>query len=167
MHRLIRWTTPLITLGVAIFIIFLLIDVNQLEPDPNIGSSLSENNVSSESVQSGRRWLEQLANNERQGYFYPVNEIYVKLDLDQQLVNEKTYLLTATLRDPYQLFCLKQELREHKLRYTLKQEKQGAELLVSSKDETKIKAFLQALKNYEITATILPYKEDLQWKNIK
>jgi len=85
----------------------------------------------------------------------------------EKLVNEKIYQLSARLRDPYQLFCLKQELKQHGLRYTLKKEKTGAELLVYSKDQVKMKALVNALKNYEITATVLPYKEDQRWKTIK
>jgi len=155
------------TLGVAIFIVILLIDVNRLDPVEEIDASLSSKGKDDISDAGKKRWLDRLAKNEQQGYFYPVNEIYVELDLDQRLVDEKSYRLTARLRDPYQLFCLKQELRQHKLRYTLKNESKGAELLVYSKDETKIKAFLLSLKNYQITATMLPYEEDLRWKSIK
>lgn len=167
MLRLVRWLTPLVTLGVAIFIVVLLIDVNQVDPVEGIDTSLLKKGGDDRKDGLERRWLDRLAKNERQGYFYPVNEIYVELDLDQRLVNEKRHRLTARLRDPYQLFCLKQELREHKLHYTLKNEDKGADLLVYSKDEAKIKAFLLSLKKYQITATILPYEEDIRWKNIK
>lgn len=167
MLRLIRWLTPMVTLGVAIFIVVLLIDVNSSGPVGSIETDESNESSDMFSAVNERRWLDRLAKNEQQGYFYPVNEIYVELDLDQRLVNEKRYRLTARLRDPYQLFCLKQELREHKLHYTLKNEDKGAELLVFSKKEARIKAFLDSLKKYQISASMLPYEEDIQWKNIK
>lgn len=167
MQRFVKWLTPLITLGVAIFIIFLLIDVNERESVSHIEPIISEDEPGNKTDLTAKRWLDTLAQHERHGFFYPVNEIYVELDLDQRSVSEKTYRLSALLRDSYQLFCLKQELSQHQLRYTLKHEKKATELLVYSRDEAKIKAFLHSLKNYQITASILPYKEDLQWKNIK
>jgi len=168
MQRFVKWLTPLIMVGTAIFIIILLIDVNKSEPVSKIEPVISEEDEPDKKTGlTENRWLDTLAQHERQGFFYPVNEIYVELDLNQRLVSEKTYRLSALLRDSYQLFCLKQELNRYQLRYTLKHEKKATELLVYSRDEAKIKAFLNSLKNYQITASILPYKEDLRWKNIK
>lgn len=167
MQRFVKWLTPLITLGVAVFIIFLLIDVNEGELQSHIEPVLPVDKPGNKSDLTAKRWLDTLAQHERHGFFYPVNEIYVELNLNQQSVSEKTYRMSAVLRDSYQLFCLKQELKQHKLRYTLKHEKNAIELLVYSRDEAKIKDFLYSLKNYQITASVLPYKEDFRWKNIK
>ncbi len=167
MQRYVHWLTPLIAAGVAVYIAILLVQVNQTDPEPMTTPVPLNSDRSVKAPQSEKRWLDALAKNERQGYFYPVNEIFIEVDLNQKSVYEKTYRLSAKLRDPYQLFCLKRELKQHRLRYTLKTEKEGAALLVYSKDEAKLKALVNALKNYQITATFLPYQEDQRWKNIK
>lgn len=167
MKRVAFWLTPLIALGVAVFIVIFMVQINRTEKMPFVEPVPLNGDKNTKSALSEKRWLDTLAKSERHGYFYPVNEIYVEVDLNQKLINEKIYQLSAWLRDPYQLFCLKQELKQHGLRYSLKKEETGAELLVYSKDQAKMKALVNALKNYEITATVLPYKEDQRWKTIK
>ncbi|MEA3373646.1 MAG: hypothetical protein U9Q62_08160 [Campylobacterota bacterium] len=167
MQGFAKWLTPVIALGVAIFIAILLIDVNEGGPALSVKSSVSQSSEDAKPATKEKRWIDTLATSERQGYFYPVNEIYVDIDLNQKLVNEKIYRLSAALHDPYQLFCLKQELRQHQLRYTLKSDKEGTQFLVYAKEKARMKALVEALKNYNITAKHLPYKEDHQWKNIK
>ena len=167
MQGFAKWLTPVIALGVAIFIAMLLIEINQGDITPNVRPEGSQSAEETKPAVAEKRWIDTLATSERQGYFYPVNEIYVDIDLNQKLVNEKIYRLSASLHDPYQLFCLKQELKQHKLRYTLKSDKDGAQFLVYTKEKARMKALVEALKNYNITAKHLPYKEDHQWKNIK
>ena len=167
MQRYVHWLTPLIAFGVAVYITIFMIQVNQTDPLPLVKPVPLHSDRGAQTPQGEKRWLDALARSERQGDFYPVNEIYIEVDLNQKLVHEKIYRLSARLRDPYQLFCLKQELKQHHLRYTLKKEKDGAELLVYSKDQSKLKALVTALKNYQITASFLPFKEDQRWKNIK
>ena len=167
MQRYVHWLTPLIAFGVAVYITIFMIQVNQTEPLPVVKPVPIGSDHGAKASVEEPRWLDALARNERQGFFYPVNEIYVKVDLNQRLVQEKIYRLSARLHDPYQLFCLKQELNQRGLRYTLKTEKNGAELLIYSKEQTKLDALVNTLKNYQITASFLPYKEDQRWKNIK
>ena len=62
---------------------------------------------------------------QRLGYFYPVNEVYIKLDLDEKITNTITYKLSAPFLDPYEIFCLKEELKLHKLKYFLNKDKNG------------------------------------------
>lgn len=167
MLRYVHWLAPLIALGVAVYIALFMFRVNEAGPVPLTKPVSLESGKTPTPPKTERVWLDALAANERQGYFYPVNEIYIELDLNQQFVHEKTYRLSARLRDPLQLFCLKQELKQHHLRYTLEQQDGGAELLVYSTDPSKLEALVNALKNYQITASYLPYEEDQRWKNIK
>jgi hypothetical protein len=167
MLRYVHWLAPLIALGVAVYIALFMFRVNQTDPLPPVEPVPLESGKPTTPPQTEKQWLDALAANERQGYFYPVNEIYIELDLNQQFVHEKTYRLSARLRDPLQLFCLKQELKQHHLRYTLKHQDDGVELLVYSKEQSELEALVNALKNYQITASFLPYEEDQRWKNIK
>lgn len=168
MHGFAKWLTPAVTVGVAIFIAMLLVDINQGEPDLMMDPTKQQTTQKEvKPVVREKQWIDTLATSERQGYFYPVNEIYIDIDLNQRLVNEKIYRLSALLHDPYQLFCLKQELKQHQLRYTLKSDNQGTQFIVYTKEKARIDALIERLKNYKITAKHLPYQEDHQWKNIK
>jgi len=158
MHKILKWLTPLIAVGVAVFIIFFLISINS-------------NEVYSESkplaldtkplqIKQEKIWLDSLSKSERQGYFYPVNEVYVKVDLAEKITKAITYKLSAKILDPYQLFCLKEELKSHKLKYYLKKDKMNIDLFIYSQNVDKLKNLVKVLKNYNISAMIKPYKED-------
>ena len=87
-------------------------------------------------------------------FFYPVNELYVKVELSEEIKKQITYKLNAKVLDPYQLFCLKEELKQHKIKYLLEKNNFGIELLVFSKDIDKLNSLVDALKNYEILASV-------------
>ncbi len=167
MQRYVHWLAPLIAAGVAIYIALLMFRVNQTDPLPTGTPALSQSGSVLQPPKTEPGWLDALAANEREGYFYPVNEIHIELDLNQKFVHEKTYRLSGRLHDPFQIFCLKQELKRHHLRYTLTQDQDGADLLVYSQEQAQLEALVNALKNYQITASFLPYEEDQRWKNIK
>jgi len=159
MQKILKWFTPVLALGVAIFIVFFIISINSHEriedPKPLV--------LKTDVVQGAPKtnWLSHFSQSERLGYFYPVNEVYVKLDLDEKIIKKTTYKLSAPILDPYQLFCLKEELSHHGLKYFLKREEKSVELLIFSKDINKLNSLVKVLKNYQILATIKPYKEDV------
>ena len=158
MHKILKWLTPLIGVGVAIFIIFFIISINS-----NEGFSKTEPlSLKDEVVQekSEKVWLDHFSKTQRLGYFYPVNEVYIKVDLDEKITNSITYKLSAPLLDPYQLFCLKEELKQHKLKYFLEKDKNIVKLLIFSKNIDKLNSLVKVLKNYQISAIISPYKEE-------
>ncbi|MEA2091681.1 MAG: hypothetical protein U9O83_04845, partial [Campylobacterota bacterium] len=106
-------------------------------------------------------WLNHFSKSERLGYFYPVNEAYIEIDLDEKITSKTIYKLSANLLDPYQLFCLKEELKQHKLRYYLKRDKSSVELLIYSKNIEKLNSLVRVLKNYQISAKVELFKEDI------
>ncbi len=158
MQKILKWFTPLIGVGVAIFIVFFLISINSsdeyIDEEP-----LAYTN---ESIQKKQKkvWLDHFSQTQRLGYFYPVNEVYVKVDLDEKITKTITYKLSAPLLDPYQLFCLKEELKQHKLKYFLEKDKMGVELLIFSKNIKKLNSLVKVLENYQIIATIKSFKEE-------
>lgn len=159
MQRILKWFTPIITIGVAIFIVFFLISINSTEFVDNSEPLAYESKLVPKKIND--TWLSNFSKTERLGYFYPVNEVYVEVDLDEKIVSQTVYKLSASLLDPYQLFCLKEELKQHALRYYLKRDANGIELLIFSKDVTKLNSLVKVLKNYQILATIEPYKKDI------
>ena len=158
MHTLLKWITPIIGIGVAIFIIMFLININSHEKIKEL-KPLSRKSASAEQ-QNEKVWLEHFSNTQRLGYFYPVNEVYIKTSLDKKILSKTVYRLSASLIDPYQLFCLKEELNRHKLKYYLKRDKTGVLLDIYSKNKTKLNSLVKVLKNYQIEAMVSLYKED-------
>ena len=158
MQKILKWFTPVIGIGVIIFIVFFLISINSkeefIEAEP---LQLQEEVVLPKPKEV---WLNHFSNTQRLGYFYPVNEVYIKVDLDEKITKIITYKLSAPLLDPYQLFCLKEELKQHKLKYFLEKNINGVELLIFSKNIDKLNSLVKVLKNYQISATIESYKEE-------
>lgn len=158
MQKIMKWFAPLLAIGVAIFIIFFLISINSKEVLVESQPLRLKSEVVTQ--KPDKIWLNHLSKTQRQGYFYPVNEIYVKVDLNEKITKTITYKLSAVLKDPYQLFCLKEELNRHGLKYFLKKDKMGVELLIYSQNVDKLSSLVNVLKNYKILAQIKPYRED-------
>ena len=158
MQKILKWFTPIIGIGVAIFIIFFLVSINSsetfIETEP---LTLNDEVVQ---IKPDKVWLNHFSQTQRLGYFYPVNEVYIKIDLDEKITKVITYKLSAPLLDPYQLFCLKEELKQHELKYFLEKDTNGVELLIFSKNIDKLNSLVKVLKNYQISAMIESYKEE-------
>ncbi len=158
MQKILKWFTPLLAVGVAVFIVFFFISINSSEEFIDDEPLILKTQVVKKKPE--KVWLDHFSKSQRLGYFYPVNEIYIKVDLDEKITNTITYKLSAPLLDPYQLFCLKEELKQHKLKYFLKKDKNSVELLIFSKNLDKLNSLVKVLKNYQISANIKPYKEE-------
>jgi hypothetical protein len=153
-----KWFALLFAVGVAIFITLFLFSINSQEAIV-LGEPLElEEKTFSKTPE--KIWLNHLSKSAKNGYFYPVNEVYVKVDLTEKITKTITYKLSAKIKDPYQLFCLKEELKNHGLKYFLKKERKGVALLIYSQNVDKLHALVSVLKNYKIKAQIEPYKED-------
>jgi hypothetical protein len=158
MQIVFKWLTPAIALGVAVFILFFLISINSYEPIAE-GKPLE---LKTELIPSKpeKMWLNHFSESERKGYSYPVNEVYVKLDLDEKITKTKTYKLSAKVKDPYQLFCLQEELKRHHLKYYLQKDKTGIGLLIYSQNVDKLNDLVKVLENYKIQARTELFKEE-------
>lgn len=159
MNKIIKWFSPVLALGVAVFIVFFLISINPSQKLEEAEPLVHESELVEK--KSEQIWLNHFSKTQRLGYFYPVNEVYIRVDLDENITNTTIYKLSASLLDPYQLFCLKEELKQHKLRYYLKRDKKSVELLIFSKNINKLNSLVKVLKNYQISASIGPFKEDV------
>lgn len=160
LQRLAYWLIPFIAGSVVVFIVIFLVQINS---DIEIDKSHNEDKIELSSQVSQEKpsvWLDNLSKSERLGYSYPVDEIYLDVDLTKEIVDVKTYKLTALLKDPYQLFCIKQELKKMNLQYSLKKDKKGLVLLIVTKKLSQLKVLVKSLKNYQINANILLYKKE-------
>ncbi|MEA1955198.1 MAG: hypothetical protein U9N02_01745 [Campylobacterota bacterium] len=158
MQKILKWFTPVLTLGVAIFIIYFLISINSNDGFSDVKPLVRK--TEEPTAQKEKLWLDRFSITQREGYFYPVNEVYVKVDLNEKILTKTIYKLSASSLDPYQLFCLKEELKQHKLRYYFTKDKSGLELLIYSTNKIKLNSLVRVLKKYQISAKVMPYKED-------
>ncbi|MDY0116654.1 MAG: hypothetical protein RBR59_03635 [Sulfurimonadaceae bacterium] len=159
MQKILKWFAPILTIGVAVFIIFFLVSINTHEKINESQPLVLQETILEQNPK--QTWLDNFSQTEKLGYFYPVNEVYIQVDLKEKIIKETTYKLSASLLDPYQVFCLKEELKQHGLRYYLKRDSKKVELLIFSTDKAKLSALVNVLKNYQISAQIVPYKEDV------
>jgi len=159
MQKLLKWFAPLLAIGVAVFIIFFLISINSTE---KIDNSEPLTHISEVVIKKPKKvWLDHFSKTERLGYSYPIEEVYIEVDLINKVANATIYKLSALILDPYQLFCLKEELKQHKLKYYLKKDVSSVELFIYSKNIDKLSSLVRVLKNYQISATVKPYKKDI------
>ncbi len=160
MQRIAYWSIPIIAIVVTVLIILFLVQINTSEPtavNHLLSSSNTTQSATPEVTQSV--WLDRFSQSEKEGYFYPVNEIFITLDLHQQHTKKRAFALSAFIKNQYQLFCLQEELKQRGFHYFLKKVREGTELLVYSKDQRRLQSLVEALKSYKITAEILPYEE--------
>jgi len=153
-----KWFAPALAIGVAVFITFFLISINS----PEVIEESAPLKLKSENIKvkpEKKVWLNHLSQTQKKGYFYPVNEVYVEVDLNEKITKTITYKLTAHIKDPYQLFCLREELKHHGLKYFLKKDIKGVELLIYSQNVDKLNSLVKVLKNYKILASIKPYNK--------
>jgi hypothetical protein len=84
MQKILKWFAPLLMGVVAIFIIFFLISINSdkayIDSEP---LSLEQKKIE---IKPEQNWLNHFSKSERLGYFYPVNEVYVKMDLNEKII---------------------------------------------------------------------------------
>ena len=158
MQKLIKWLTPIVTIGVAIFLTYFFISINsQTVPIKSEPLGFQEK---SKRANIEKSWLDYFSKTKKLGYSYPINEIYFRMDLNEKITKTITYKLSANIQDPYQLFCLKEELKRYKLKYFLKKDKLGIYLLIYSQNVNKLNHLVKVLKDYKINAQVEHYQKD-------
>ena len=152
--RLAKWLFLSISIGVAIYLVIFLIGVNQNDAsiynlDANLPKTKEINPIKVE-----KNWLESFSHSETQGYFYPVTEISIELNLKNPNKIKNSYILKTGKLDEYQLFCLKQVLKQHRINYKLQEIKGDAEVVIYSTKRPKLNQIVKALKPYKIQSKI-------------
>lgn len=159
MRRFAYWLFPIIAIIVAVFLVALMIEIN---PDaPAIGQeALDKTSKPIVSDESSSGWIKHFNINNEKEYFYPVNEVTIALEDNESHGKAQRYRLVVPLKDSYEFFCLKQELKNSDLPYLLNQEGEAMTALIDSTDQAKLTALVAKLKTYQISATLSSFKED-------
>lgn len=159
MRRFAYWLFPLIAIAVAIFIVVFIIDINPAVPTLSKDSALDESSkpITTE-ISAG--WINHFKVKNDQEYVYPVNEVTISLDDNESNNKTEGYRLVVPLKDSYEFFCLKQELKESNLPYLLNQDRDSMTVLIDSADRNTLTALVAKLKTYQISATLSSFKEE-------
>jgi hypothetical protein len=160
MRRAAYWLFPLIATAVAVFIVIFMIQINPAAPALNTGSDAGEKDASLHLNPEIGNWIERFSTSEEKGYFYPVNEVTLKLDTGGENSVLGMYRLTAPVKDANELSLVKKELNKSTLRYVIHEEGDAMTLSVDSTDQNKLVSLVTKLKTYQITATVSPYTEE-------
>lgn len=152
---LAKWLFPAIAVGVAIFLIFFLVQVNQTDASIYNEKADIPQAKKLSMIPSREKWIERFSEQEDEGYFYPVTEIFIEVDLKDQPKKTTFYQLNAGNLDPYQLFCLKEVLKQYQVKYMFEQNRDDMKLIIYSQDLSQLNNILKTLKNYAINASII------------
>lgn len=155
MHSILaKWLFPAIFVGVAFFLVLFLVQVNQNDASIYADKADIPQAQDLPIIPSKEKWIERFSEHEDEGYFYPVTEIFIEVDLKDPPKKTTIYQLHAGELDPYQLFCLKEVLKKYQVKYMFEQKKEYMKLIIYSKNLKQLKNIVKTLKNYAINAKI-------------
>ncbi len=147
-------------LFVALFIgvVFLLykllnqgveVKIEQAKDNPTL---IQENTKES----SDRAWVKELAQKETRTFIYPVNELFMQIDLQGQNGGKvKSFRLVIDRIDRYSLFCIVQTLTSFNLSYMIVKEEKAPLIYVQEKNEKALENVLRELEKYDIKSKIV------------
>lgn len=158
MHRIALALTIVISFSAIGFTLWFLVAINKNEPIKALARpELRSVDVNRTLTPS---WIHTFTTLQNPSLSFPVEEIHLNFQLEKSLDNRPTYLIEAVVKDPYQLFCLKQVLIDYGVKFDLDHGVQrGTHLKIYSFDKDQIAAVRAALLEYEIKTTIKQYKE--------
>ena len=152
---LATWLFPAIFVGVTFFLILFLVQVNQTDASIYADQADIPQAQQLPAIPSREKWIERFSEHAEEGYFYPVTEIFVEVDLKEPPKTTTIYQLRAGELDPYQLFCLKEVLKQYKTKYMFEQKKENMKLIIYSENLLQLENIMKTLKNYAINASII------------
>jgi len=160
MRRAAFWLFPLIAFSVALFIVLFLVQINPSAPNV----SLTENNDEIESSEGLKEkfgsWLSHFSVTEESGYFYPVNEVTLNLDMGGESAVSEMYRLTIKPQNSDELLQVMEELKQSTLPYEMQNNEDTKQITVDSTDQFQLQSLVTKLKTYQITATVAPFTEE-------
>jgi hypothetical protein len=101
-------------------------------------------------------WTENLANVSKVNFSYPVNELFMQIDLKTYIPPKiKSYRLVVDKADRYSIFCIVQTLSSMNLPFVLEKKDKVPVVYVGSKTKDKLLHVVKKLKDYDIESKIV------------
>jgi len=160
MRRAAFWLFPLIAFAVALFIVLFLVQINPSAP--NMSPIENNDKVESSEGLKGKigSWISRFSTTEESGFFYPVNEVTLNLDMGGESAVAEMYRLTIKPQGSDELLQVIEELKKNALPYVMQNNEDIKRITVDSTDQFQLQSLVTKLKTYQITATVAPFTEE-------
>lgn len=110
----------------------------------------------SKDINAQKTWTQELANTNNVDFKFPVNELFMQIDLKTYVPPKvKFFRLIIDRTDRYSLFCILQTLSSFNLPFVLEKETQTPNVFVTSKTKEKLLSVVERLKEYDIESKIV------------
>ncbi|MDX1809018.1 MAG: hypothetical protein R3331_05725 [Sulfurospirillaceae bacterium] len=117
----------------------------------------------SKTVSVTKLWIDSLAKSSDLKYSYPVNELFMQIDLQKKIPNKKdlkikkpkSYKLVINHVDSYSVFCVVQTLSNLNVPFVLSKDKYSPHISIVSRDNKKLERIVKELTKYQIKSKIL------------
>jgi hypothetical protein len=101
-------------------------------------------------------WVEEMANSKDSKFSFPVNELFMQIDLKTYIPAKiKSFRLVIDRSDRYSLFCVVQTLSSMDLPYVLEKKNKISSIYVGSKTKKSLDKVVDTLKGYDINSKII------------
>jgi len=155
MHKKILGTLfALLFLGVGFLLYKLLNQGVEVKIEQAEDRSFAPQEIAKES--NDRAWVKELAQKESRSFVYPVNELFMQIDLQGPAAGKvKSFRLVIDRLDRYSLFCIVQTLTSFNLSYMIVKEEKAPLIYVQEKNEKALEKVLRELEKYDIKSKIV------------
>jgi|GEM_PF-631591 len=108
-------------------------------------------------------WIDNLAKSSTLQYSYPINELFMQVDLQKKLprnekskiIKPKSYKLVIGDIDQYSIFCVVQTLSNLNVPFVLSKDGLVPEISIVNADNKKLKKIVKVLNTYQIKSKII------------
>jgi len=155
MHKKILGTLfTLLFAGMSLFLYKLL---NQsIEVKMDVAKEQSPVPSSEPGFSTQREWVKELAHKDAREFIFPVNELFMQIDLHGTNGEKvKSYRLVIDRIDRYSLFCVVQTLSALRLSYMVVKEEKAPFIYVQEKSEKALEKVVAELEKYDIKSKIV------------
>jgi hypothetical protein len=147
-----------ISILVLLFLVAFLVDINKvsraMDPLQPVEQQEEVNDTTKKVV-----WLNLLDKDKKDDFYYPVTEITIDLDLDQNVDNKfrnrvrNFKLVTQTLNE-HHYFCLKQVLEQSRVKHKLERFDNEIAVILYSNSPKALETIVKELNIYDIKSNV-------------
>ena len=114
--------------------------------------TVSNGVVDAKKLEKSGSWVDKFAKKEELTYRFPATEIFIKLDLTEDIKNEPLYRILVDKLDNYQFFLLSKILKtlSKDMEYSYFKRDNNIKLIIMTSTEKTYKTLLNELDNYSI-----------------
>jgi hypothetical protein len=108
--------------------------------------------------EKNKTWTEELAGSSKSQFSFPVNELYMQIDLKNYVdvaPKIKSFRLVVDRADRYSIFCIVQTLSSMNLPYVVDKKNTIPIVHVSSKSKNDLNVIVDKLREYDIDSKIV------------